>query len=106
MIKEVDSEERSSRTSKQDGQDEFRQPSEKDQEGICVRSFRPPPLEILNHVKINVEAETPISTLKGILGISSSEISCNKAELRTAEEKMTKAFVSFHHKLRLLKSYW
>ncbi|XP_031396309.1 phosphate transporter PHO1 homolog 9-like [Punica granatum] len=67
--------------------------------------FRPAPLEILDHVKINVAADTPVSTLKGILMISDSDLSFSKAELRKAEERMTRAFIEFYQKLRLLKSY-
>ncbi|PKI47905.1 hypothetical protein CRG98_031689 [Punica granatum] len=63
------------------------------------------PLEILDHVKINVAADTPVSTLKGILMISDSDLSFSKAELRKAEERMTRAFAVFYRKLRLLKSY-
>lgn len=69
-------------------------------------SFRPAPLEVLDHVKINVEPETPISTVKGILMSSNSDLSFSKAELKKAEERMTKAFVEFYQRLRLLKSYW
>lgn len=58
------------------------------------------------HVTINVEPETPVSSVKkGILKTLNLETSSGKAELRKAEVKMTEAFVTFHHKLRLLKSY-
>ncbi|KAK4749218.1 hypothetical protein SAY87_026667 [Trapa incisa] len=69
------------------------------------RVFKPAPIEILDHVKINVPPETPISTVKGLLMIPSSELSFTKAELRKAEERMTIAFVEFYQKLRFLKSY-
>ena len=62
-------------------------------------------LEVLDHVKINIEPETPISTLKIIL-TSSSDFSFTKEELRKAQDLMTKAFVQFHKNLRVLKSYW
>ena len=78
---------------------------EKGNRGIA--GFRPASLEILDHVKINVSAETPKSTLRGILThSSSSDLSFSKEELRRSEELMTKAFVEFYQKLKLLKSYW
>ncbi|XP_059450135.1 phosphate transporter PHO1 homolog 9-like isoform X2 [Corylus avellana] len=73
---------------------------------VEIRGFRPASLEILDHVKINVTPETPVSTLKGILMMSSnSDLSFSKRELRKAEEQMTKAFIEFNRKLLLLKSY-
>ncbi|KAF7136602.1 hypothetical protein RHSIM_Rhsim08G0071200 [Rhododendron simsii] len=66
---------------------------------------RPSSLEVLNHVKINVTPETPVSTLKCILMRSQSDLSFSKEELRKAEERMRRAFVEFYQKLRLLKSY-
>ncbi|KAI8541672.1 hypothetical protein RHMOL_Rhmol08G0080300 [Rhododendron molle] len=66
---------------------------------------RPPSLEVLNHIKINVTPETPVSTLKCILMRSQSDLSFSKEELRKAEEQMRRAFVEFYQKLRLLKSY-
>ncbi|XP_062151163.1 phosphate transporter PHO1 homolog 9 isoform X2 [Alnus glutinosa] len=72
---------------------------------VEIRGFRPAPLEILDHVKINVTTETPVSTLKGILMSSNSDFSFSKRELRKAEEQMTRAFIEFNRKLLLLKSY-
>lgn len=71
-----------------------------------LAKYRPAPLEILQHVKINVESETPISTIKGMLRSTSTNCSFSRTELKTAQDKMTHAFISFHHELRLLKSYW
>lgn len=71
-----------------------------------IQGFRPASLEILDHVRINVTPETPVSTLKGILMRSNSDLSFSKRELRKAEEQMTRAFIEFHRKLLLLKSYW
>ncbi|KAL7100931.1 hypothetical protein ACP275_08G025600 [Erythranthe tilingii] len=70
-----------------------------------INSFRPAPLEILDHVKINVEPDTPVSTLKNVLGSLKSDLSFSKDELKRAEEKMIKVFVEFCQQLRLLKSY-
>lgn len=70
---------------------------------LAVGSTRPASLEILDHVKINVAPDTPISKLKGILTCSSS---FSKDQLKKSEELMVQAFVEFYHKLRLLKSYW
>lgn len=71
-----------------------------------IEGFRPASLDILNHVKINIKPESPISTLKNILTSSTSDPSFSKEELRKAEELITKAFVEFHKNLRALKSYW
>nr|XP_016504664.1 PREDICTED: phosphate transporter PHO1 homolog 9-like [Nicotiana tabacum] len=70
-----------------------------------MNEFRPAPLEILDHVRINVEPETPISTLRKVIRSSNSNLSFSREELRKAEEQIRKAFVEFYQKLRLLKSY-
>ncbi|XP_019195148.1 PREDICTED: phosphate transporter PHO1 homolog 3-like isoform X2 [Ipomoea nil] len=67
--------------------------------------FRPAPLHVLYDVRVNIQPETPISTLKNILMASNSELKYNRAELRKAEERLRKAFMEFYRKLRLLKSY-
>ncbi|KAK4346612.1 hypothetical protein RND71_032951 [Anisodus tanguticus] len=67
--------------------------------------FRPAPLEILDNVKIKIEPETRMSTLRSCIMTSKSHLSFSKEELRKAEEQMKKAFVEFYQKLRLLKSY-
>ncbi|KAL5582253.1 hypothetical protein UlMin_014695 [Ulmus minor] len=69
-----------------------------------IQGFRPASLEILDHVKINVTPETLLSTLRGIMS-SISDSSFSKEQLRNAEELMTRAFIEFYQKLRLLKSY-
>ncbi|THG02344.1 hypothetical protein TEA_021186 [Camellia sinensis var. sinensis] len=63
-----------------------------------------PSLKVLNHVKINVTPETPLSTLKTILMSSKSDLSFSKGELRKVEEQMRQAFIEFYQKLLLLKS--
>ncbi|OMP03552.1 pho1-like protein [Corchorus olitorius] len=70
-----------------------------------IQGFRPASLEVLNHVKINVEPETPVSTLRGVIKSSKSDLSFSRQELRQAEEKIIKALVEFYRKLRLLRSY-
>lgn len=73
---------------------------------VGIRGFRPASLEILDHVKINVLSETPVSTLKVILMSSTTDLSFSKVELRKAEELMIQALTEFYQKLQLLKSYW
>ncbi|KAL8038585.1 hypothetical protein ABFX02_11G117300 [Erythranthe guttata] len=69
-------------------------------------TFKQSPKKDLDHVKINVEPDTPVSTLRTVIMSSSKpSLSFSKDELRKAEEKLKRAFVEFHHKLRLLKSY-
>ncbi|TYJ37777.1 hypothetical protein E1A91_A05G399200v1 [Gossypium mustelinum] len=74
-------------------------------EGNKKEGFKAAPLEVLDHVKINVEVGTPLSTLKAVIKSSKSNLSFSRKELRTAEEKITRAIVEFYRKLRLLKSY-
>ncbi|KAI3467310.1 hypothetical protein Pfo_023973 [Paulownia fortunei] len=71
-----------------------------------IRPIRPPPLEILQHVKFNTTQETPRSTIKGFLNLPNlRDLKFSKDNLKKAEEQLKKAFVEFYHKLRLLKSY-
>jgi len=71
-----------------------------------IEGFRPAPLEILDHVKINViTPETPVSTIKGLLLNSKPDKEFNKKELKKADEKLSAALKEFYHKLRLLKRY-
>ncbi|CAI8591848.1 unnamed protein product [Vicia faba] len=71
-----------------------------------IEGFRPAPLEVLDHVKINVNPpETPVSTIKGLLLSSKSDHKFNKKELRKADERLSAALKEFYHKLRLLKKY-
>ncbi|GER45830.1 EXS (ERD1/XPR1/SYG1) family protein [Striga asiatica] len=67
--------------------------------------FKPASLKVLDHVKINVDPESPVSTMKNIIMSSRSELSFSKEELRKAEENLRKAFIEFYQQLRLLKSY-
>ena len=71
-----------------------------------AEGFAFPELEVLDHVRVNVEPETPVSTLKNVFVSSKSDLSFSKEELKKAEDKIKQAFVQFHQKLRLLKSYW
>lgn len=59
-------------------------------------------LDVLNHVKINVFTESPMSSLKN--AFSSSKL-INKKEAKEAERKLKQAFIEYHQKLRHLKSY-
>ncbi|XP_042060255.1 phosphate transporter PHO1 homolog 9-like isoform X2 [Salvia splendens] len=70
-----------------------------------LEGLRPARLQVLEHVKINVDPDTPVSTLKNVVMSSKLELSFSKDELRRAEKKMRKAFIEFHQQLRLLKSY-
>ncbi|KAL6551580.1 hypothetical protein OROGR_007734 [Orobanche gracilis] len=70
-----------------------------------AENFRPASLEILDHVKINVDPDTPVSTLKNVIMSSITDLSFSKEEFRKAEEKLRLAFVEFYQELRLLKSY-
>ncbi|XP_059670362.1 phosphate transporter PHO1 homolog 9-like [Cornus florida] len=76
-----------------------------DKEKTNIKGFRPVSLQVLDHVKINLAPETPVSTLKHVLMRSTSDLSFSKVELRKVEEQMTQAFIEFHGRLRLLKSF-
>ncbi|KAG7985341.1 hypothetical protein I3843_03G020700 [Carya illinoinensis] len=71
---------------------------------VSIQGFRPASLEVLDHVKLNITPETPVSTLKNILN-SNVALSFTKKELRKVEERMIKAFTEFYRKLQLLKRY-
>ncbi|KAI3944934.1 hypothetical protein MKW92_003561 [Papaver armeniacum] len=70
-------------------------------------NFKPAPLEILEHVKINNEPETPKSTIKAMLHKDSKEtkLKFNRKQLKKAEEQLKQVFIEFHRKLRQLKRY-
>ncbi|KAL5095866.1 hypothetical protein RYX36_000193 [Vicia faba] len=71
-----------------------------------IQGFRPAPLEVLDHVKINVNTpETPVSTIKGLLLSSKTDQAFNKKELKKADLLLSQALKEFYHKLRLLKKY-
>ncbi|CAA0823386.1 Phosphate transporter PHO1 homolog 3 [Striga hermonthica] len=61
--------------------------------------------EILEHVKINVDPGTPVSTLRNLIKSTKSKPSLSKYELQKAEKTLQRAFVEFYQQLRLLKSY-
>ncbi|XP_028762025.1 phosphate transporter PHO1 homolog 3 [Neltuma alba] len=70
------------------------------------RRTRPAPLEVLNHVRFNNSLETPRSTIKGFLNYSAQkELQFNRKNLKKIEEQLTKAFIEFYQKLRLLRNY-
>lgn len=74
---------------------------------VDIKGFKPQPLEVLDHIKINVVPETPVSTIKSIFQPNTKpDLSFSKKELKKVEEQMTQAFSEFYKKLRLLKSYW
>ncbi|XP_059655817.1 phosphate transporter PHO1 homolog 3-like [Cornus florida] len=71
-----------------------------------IKTTRPAPLEILDHVKINNTSETPRSTLKAFLNVPhQTKLNFNSENLKKVEEQLKQAFIEFYHKLRLLKSY-
>ncbi|XP_026405397.1 phosphate transporter PHO1 homolog 8-like [Papaver somniferum] len=70
-------------------------------------NFKPAHLEILEHVKINNEPETPKSTIKAMLlkGSKDKKLKFNRKQLKRAEEQLKQVFIEFHWKLRQLKHY-
>ncbi|KAI3910186.1 hypothetical protein MKW92_026722 [Papaver armeniacum] len=70
-------------------------------------NFKPAPLEILEHVKINNEPETPRSTIKAMLlkDKKDKKLQFNRKQLKKAEEQLKQVFIEFHWKLRQLKRY-
>lgn len=69
------------------------------------QELKPISLELLPQVRIKVQPETPISTLKCMVMSSTSQLSYNKTELRKAEELLTRALIEFYQKLQLLQGY-
>ncbi|KAI3761969.1 hypothetical protein L1987_52392 [Smallanthus sonchifolius] len=70
-----------------------------------VKEYQMASLDVLNHIKINTTAETPLSAIKNLFIGSNSDLRFNKNELREAKEKLKQAFIEFHEKLRFLKNY-
>ncbi|KAI3907590.1 hypothetical protein MKW98_016234 [Papaver atlanticum] len=70
-------------------------------------NFKPAPVEILEHVRINNEPETPKSTIKAMLRKDSKDtkLKFNRKQLKKAEEQLKQVFIEFHWKLRQLKRY-
>lgn len=70
------------------------------------KGVRPPPLDVLDRVKMNQPNETPRSTIKGFLKISkNTELRFSRDNLKKVEEQLRQAFSVFYQKLRLLKSF-
>ncbi|KAL0692533.1 hypothetical protein Bca4012_059713 [Brassica carinata] len=67
--------------------------------------FKPASVEMLDHIKLKIEPETPLSMLKCMIMGLSTEQTFSKPELKRAEELMDRAFVEFYQKLRFLKGY-
>ncbi|KAK6152596.1 hypothetical protein DH2020_012235 [Rehmannia glutinosa] len=76
-----------------------------EKEKIDDEDFKPDIVEILDHLKINVDPDTPVSTLRNVIMSSKSVPSFSEDELRKADKKLRKAFVQFYQQLRFLKSY-
>ncbi|KAL6983455.1 hypothetical protein U1Q18_016841 [Sarracenia purpurea var. burkii] len=75
-------------------------------EEVKANDFKPDPLEILDHVKINNTLENPISTIKGVLKDSKEwDLSFNKEELRKVEGRLKLVLIEFYRKLHLIKHY-
>ncbi|CAN6572015.1 unnamed protein product [Malus baccata var. baccata] len=70
---------------------------------VDIQGLKSPQLEVLDHIKINMIPETPVSTIKSIF--QQNYLSFSKKQLRKVEEQMRQAFSEFYQKLRLLKSY-
>ncbi|KAI3910189.1 hypothetical protein MKW92_026725 [Papaver armeniacum] len=70
-------------------------------------NFKPAHLEILEHVQINNQPETPTSTIKAMLLKDSKDkkLKFNKKQLKKVEEQLKQVFIEFHWKLRQLKHY-
>lgn len=70
-----------------------------------LKGFKAASLSVLDQVKINVEPESPVSTLKNVLKTTKDK-RFTKSELKRAEGLLTQAFTEFYNKLRLMKSFW
>ncbi|KAM7493903.1 hypothetical protein LguiB_028512 [Lonicera macranthoides] len=80
---------------------------EKKAKNFRRKSKRPAPLDILDHMTMNNNVETPRSSIKEFLNIvpDQTELKFSKANLKKVEQQLKRAFIEFHHKLRLLKSF-
>ncbi|KAM7491031.1 hypothetical protein LguiA_033952 [Lonicera macranthoides] len=80
---------------------------EKKAKNFRSKSKRPAPLDILDRMTMNSTVETPCSSIKEFLNIvtDQTELKFSNANLKKVEQRLKRAFVEFHHKLRLLKSF-
>ncbi|XP_050373010.1 phosphate transporter PHO1 homolog 3-like [Argentina anserina] len=70
------------------------------------RRNMPAPLDVLDRVTMNQMAETPLSTIKGVLNVpQQTELKFTRENLKKVEQQLRGAFIEFYQKLRLLKSY-
>lgn len=94
--------------SNEDGDDNYMKSKDKKVEDNSSKrkGVRPPPLDVLDRVKINKPIETPRSTIKGFLKFpQNSELRFSRDNLKKVEEQLRQAFSVFYQKLRLLKSF-
>ncbi|WCJ22199.1 EXS (ERD1/XPR1/SYG1) family protein [Euphorbia peplus] len=75
-----------------------------DEKGSKTKGSKLDQLEVLDHVKFNNTLESPRSTIKEFLKVD-HELKFTRDNLRRVEEQLKLAFIEFHHKLRLLKSF-
>ncbi|KAJ0098773.1 hypothetical protein Patl1_21130 [Pistacia atlantica] len=71
------------------------------------RGHKDVPLEILNHVKLNKNLDTPSAFIKGFVGSpqQQSEVNVRRENLKRVEKQLKHAFVEFYSKIRHLKSF-
>ena len=108
VIQEVEmtSEEQGQREETEDGAAKSGDVGRANKRNADSMAFRPAPLEITEHIKVDVLPQCPASTSDSVSMSSSTNLSVSEEELRKAEGTMTKAFIEFYNKLHLLKSYW
>ncbi|KAK1552999.1 hypothetical protein Q3G72_026958 [Acer saccharum] len=103
---EDDSDEKPSEKSNNNAKQTAVQPRKPPPKSQNMKKARPPPLDVLNHVRINNTLETPRSTIKTILKVPlQTELKFNRENLEKVEDQLKRAFIEFYQKLRLLKNY-
>ncbi|XP_073310364.1 phosphate transporter PHO1 homolog 9-like [Primulina huaijiensis] len=63
-------------------------------------------LSSLAHVKINIEPDCPVTTVRSVIkNATKSDLTFSMEEVRRAKDKLRRAFIEFHQQLELLKRY-
>ncbi|XP_010461306.1 PREDICTED: phosphate transporter PHO1 homolog 8 [Camelina sativa] len=74
--------------------------------GDSTKERVPEALSVLDHIRLNKNQETPLSTIRNVLKLSNQEeLKFTRENLKKIEERLKDVFIDFYRKLRHLKNY-
>ncbi|XP_010478931.1 PREDICTED: phosphate transporter PHO1 homolog 8-like isoform X2 [Camelina sativa] len=74
--------------------------------GDSTKERVPEALSVLDHIRLNKNQETPLSTIRNVLKLpNQEELKFTRENLKKIEERLKDVFVDFYRKLRHLKNY-